>query len=171
MKRTEMCILFANSVSLNPKELRANLTPGARVLARSSSYISVCSFCLSERKVVGSALDRFGSHRGRSGRRRNGCGRSCGNAFGGYDTALHAPSTYVIEPTSLVFVCVDVERHGKFFAQLDIEVAQAILAKYTEHATLRVLLMSFNNELLRFPTVASTLGYATARLKSRNYFS
>jgi hypothetical protein len=58
-------------------------------------------------------------------------------------------------------VSVDVERHPHLFANLYVELAQAVSTEDSEHASFGVLLVGFDNEVLRLPLVAGASGDST----------
>ena len=66
---------------------------------------------------------------------------------------------------------IDVERDDELFAYLDVKLAQAVFAKHAKYAVLRILLVGFDNELLRLPSVTRTLRNTAAGFKRCNDFS
>lgn len=64
-----------------------------------------------------------------------------------------------------------IEGHKILTTNLNIEILKAVGAKNTEHAFLRILIMGFNDELLRFPLISCSLRHTFTRLKGRNDFS
>ena len=64
---------------------------------------------------------------------------------------LNIPSTHTVEPTTLVFVSIQIEGNQEFLPTLDIELCQAIGTKHVKTQFLRILLVSLDNERLSLP--------------------
>ena len=89
----------------------------------------------------------------RSGRRRRE--RSTGSRSRLRSThTLNLPCADTVKPSSLPFACIDIERNGQFFAQLDVELADFIFTEYVETHSARILVMCFNDILLNLPWVS-----------------
>ena len=46
---------------------------------------------------------------------------------------------------------INIKRYSQFVTYIDIKFPQTIFAKYAEHTTLGILLVSFNNKILSHP--------------------
>ena len=73
------------------------------------------------------------------------CGRSRGLSLG---VAVDGPGVDAVKPAAIIFMCVDIERDGYFLTALDIELLDAVLAKYTEATLAWILVVSLDNIFL-----------------------
>ena len=86
------------------------------------------------------------------GRKGSGCGDAASLR---HLTAHDVVGTDLVEPTSVVFMCINIELNGNLFTGLNIELLDAILAEDTEEHLTWVLAWNFNNVFLAHPRVAS----------------
>lgn len=112
--------------------------------------------------------------------------RSCGGSCGGYRRLLRREGcgglrlslatndivgSDIVEPASVEFMGINVKLHGKVFTVLDVELANAVFAKKTEHATAGELSRHLNDIVLRHPVVTRALRNATLCWYYSNDFS
>jgi len=95
--------------------------------------------------------------------------RSTGRLLGTY--AIYLPGTERVEPAVVPLTGIDVERDGKLFAQLDVELADAIGSEDLKTHLLRVLAMILDNVFLNLPLVACGLAYTATFLAHVNNLS
>ncbi len=65
--------------------------------------------------------------------------------------SLYVPGAHTVEPTPLILMGINVERHHDFLSTLYVELSQAISTKHVEHQFLRILLMRFDDKRLSLP--------------------
>lgn len=70
--------------------------------------------------------------------------------------AVYRPRVDRIEPSAIVLMRVNVERHGQLFAALYVEVVYLVFAKHPEAAFAGILVVCLNYVFLRFPRVSRT---------------
>ena len=59
---------------------------------------------------------------------------------------LYIPSTNAIEPTTIIFVSIQVERNQEFLTTLDIKLSKTVSTENIKAQLLRILLMSLDDE-------------------------
>ena len=64
---------------------------------------------------------------------------------------LNIPSANTVEPTTIIFVCIQIKRNQKFLTTLDVELSKTICSENIEAKLLWILLVSFDNERLSLP--------------------
>ena len=77
--------------------------------------------------------------------------------------AFNLPCTDGVEPTTLVFVCVDVETYAKFLAHLDVKQLDFVRTEHIKAAATRVLVVGFNDVILSLPRRACSCRNALPR--------
>ena len=69
----------------------------------------------------------------------------------GHLTTNNIVRANVIEPTSLILVCINIKLHGNFFAGLNVELLDTVFAKYSEYHASGILTRYFNDIILAHP--------------------
>ena len=72
--------------------------------------------------------------------------------------AVYLPCPYVVIPTTVVLMGVYVEGHCHNLALLYVELLQLLFSEDIETALPWILVIGLNDEVLRFPRIASTFG-------------
>lgn len=72
-------------------------------------------------------------------------------------TAENIVGTYLVEPSSVVFVRINIKLHGEVFALLNVELLDSILTKKAEDALAGILTGHLNDVFLRHPRVSRTV--------------
>ena len=60
----------------------------------------------------------------------------------------HVISTNVVEPTSIVLMCINIKLNGHVLTILNIELTDAVFAENSEHTTPGILTRNLNNIFL-----------------------
>ncbi len=110
------------------------------------------SFLLSEGQVVTGIFSRsYGS----------GSGSSSNSTSTSNTTAYHVVSSYLIKPTTIIFVSIDIKLYRQFLTILYIKLLDAVFTKESEHTLSWKLSGHFNHILLRHPCISCTLRNTT----------
>lgn len=80
------------------------------------------------------------------GRCSGGSGRLYGSC--GLCISVDGPCVDAIEPAAVVFMCINVERHGQLFSALYVELLDSFFSEYTEATFAWVLVVSLDNVFL-----------------------
>ena len=80
----------------------------------------------------------------------------CGSLSSSGIYAIHLPCTYIIEPTALILMGINIETDTQLLADLNIHISNLVLTKHAEHTLLGILLVSFDYIVLTLPRVART---------------
>lgn len=80
-------------------------------------------------------------------------------------------STDAVEPATLILMGVDVELNVQLITNIDIEVAQTILAEDIEDHSVGIVFMSLQNKALDLPVISSTCRLAAAGFHRGNDFT
>ena len=75
----------------------------------------------------------------------------------GSHATLYVESSDLVEPTSIIFMSIYIERYRQFFTHLNIKLFDTILTKETKHTLSGILSGHLNYILLRHPGVTCTL--------------
>ena len=117
----------------------------------------------SERQVISCGERHFAS-----GCRRGSSGSSSGSTTLGRSGRLHHSirtgdviCTNFIEPSAIVFVGVNIERHRNILPILDIERLDSVLSEQSEQTLSGILSGHFYHILLRHPGIACALRHST----------
>ena len=110
------------------------------------------SFLLSEGQVVTGIFSRSCG----SG---SGSGSTCNSNSS--TTAYHVVSSYLIKPTTIIFVSINIKLYRQFLTILNIKLLDTVFTKESEHTLSWKLSGHFNHILLRHPCISCTLRNTT----------
>lgn len=98
--------------------------------------------------------------------------RSSSLCRGSGHIAIYLPSTNIIEPTAIEFVCIDIERHCHHLTSLDSKAGQTIGTEHVKHKFSGELFIDcFQNKRLGFPFTTTSLTNTAALRHDGNDFS
>ena len=80
-------------------------------------------------------------------------------------TAVDTEGTNVVEPTAIVFVCIDVKVNSQQFAYLYVECLQPVNAENVEDELARKVARNLQHIGFGFPLITCSVAYATAFIK------
>lgn len=107
----------------------------------------------SERKVILFVAGRKIRSRSRIHRRERSLHRRNPRSLRVRVDTFYPPGTDTVEPTSLPFARINIERYIQLFTHLDIELLYLVCPKHIKAHSARILVVCFDDILLYFPFV------------------